>query len=56
MILLLISMYGQGQDSFYNVIKLGEYGIRYSESIIFNDKEGYNQFGYSGSAPMFVQI
>lgn len=49
-------MYGQGQDSFYNVIKLGEYGIGYSESIIFNDKESYNQFGYSGAAPMFVQI
>lgn len=54
--LLLISFHIQGQDSFYDVIQLGDYEIGYSDSIIFNENENYNQFGYSGAAPMFIQI
>lgn len=55
-ILLSVSFYTQGQDSFYSSIELGEYKIGYCDSIIFNEKEDYNQFRYSGAAPMFVQI
>ena len=54
--LLLISFHIQAQNSFYDVIQLGDYEIGYCDSIIFNEDENYNQYGYSGAAPMFIQI
>jgi dienelactone hydrolase len=44
------------QDSFYNYVELGEYGIGYFDSIIYNSGLPYQQFGYSGPTPIFAKI
>ena len=54
------------RDSFYNTIELGDYGIGFSDTVIYNsnirfdflpDKEiSYTQYDYSGPTPLFLQI
>lgn len=46
----------KGQGSYYDHIELGEYSVNYSDSIIYDPEIQYQQYGYSGSAPLFVQI
>lgn len=51
-----ISIVCSAQQSFYSAIQLGDYGVGYSFDIIYNEKQQYQQHGYSGAAPLFVQI
>ena len=54
------------RDSFYNTIELGDYGIGFCDTVIYNsnilfdflpDKEiSYSQYEYSGPTPLFLQI
>ncbi|HAT64809.1 MAG TPA: hypothetical protein DCS66_09425, partial [Flavobacteriaceae bacterium] len=45
-----------GQNSFYELIELGTFKVGYFDSIIYNEDENYQQYGYVGAAPLFVQI
>ena len=44
------------QQSIYDFIGLGEYGIGYANTIIYDTEIDYDQYGYSGKAPIFVQV
>ena len=44
------------QDSFYNHLEFGKYTINYADTLIYDAEINYQQFGYSGSAPLFAQI
>jgi len=55
-LLFSIILHVHGQQAYYDHIKLGEYEINFSDTIIYDQEIQYNQFGYSGFAPLFVQI
>lgn len=50
------SLFTRGQESYYDIIDLGEFQINYDDTVIYDNEIPYNQFGYSGDAPLFVQI
>ncbi|MAL59221.1 MAG: hypothetical protein CMC14_04160 [Flavobacteriaceae bacterium] len=52
----LFSIAVAGQNSFYELIELGTFKVGYFDSIIYNEDENYQQYGYVGAAPLFVQI
>lgn len=55
-IVALICFVGNCQDSFYDHVELGPYSIGFCDSIIYDDEIQYNQYGYRGKAPIFLQI
>lgn len=48
--------WGNAQDSFYSDIQLGTYAVGYFDTVIYNEAAKYEQYGYQGAAPIFVQI
>ncbi len=54
------------QDSFYNGLAMGEYGIGFCDTVIYNTEvrfdflpkegPGYSQYDYKGPTPLFLQI
>jgi hypothetical protein len=38
------------------LIELGKYQIGYCDSVVYDHEIQYDQYGYSGKAPIFVQI
>ncbi len=44
------------QDSFYDHVSLGSYDVGFCDSIIYDDEIHYNQYGYEGKIPIFLQI
>lgn len=46
----------EAQDSYYDHIDLGKYKINYTDTLIYDSEIKYNQYEYSGSAPLFVQV
>jgi dienelactone hydrolase len=55
-VLLFLSFKGTAQDSFYNSIEMGKYNVGFFDTLIFSDSLTYNQYGYVGKAPIFVQV
>lgn len=56
LICCFISSTSIGQKSFNDFIDYGDYSIGYFDSLIYNSNQHYVQHGYSGDAPLFVQI
>jgi hypothetical protein len=50
------NLFTKGQESYYDFIDLGEFQINYDDTVINDYEIPYNQFGYSGDAPLFVQV
>lgn len=46
----------QVNTSFYHVMEFGKYKTGYDDTVIFNSRHTYQQYGYNGPAPLFVQI
>ncbi len=44
------------QNNFYQSIALGQYTVGFCDTILFDESITYNEFGYHGAAPLFVQI
>ncbi|MBN2173945.1 MAG: hypothetical protein JW731_07430 [Bacteroidales bacterium] len=44
------------QDSFYSNIQFGNFNIGFCDTIIYNDDLTYDQFGYQGPLPIFIQV
>lgn len=55
-ILFSLLLSATAQDSYYKHISLGKNKVGYSDTIIYDNEISYNQYGYEGKAPMFVQI
>ena len=53
---LFLVLFTRGQESFYSHINLGKFQSNYSDTVIYDIEIQYNQFGYSGNAPLFVQV
>jgi len=54
---LCVSVFSiKAQGSYYEHISIGEYNVRYSDTVIYDPSIHYEQYGYSGPAPLFVQI
>lgn len=52
----VICFNGTAQDSFYTELEMGKYHVGFFDTLIYSDSSQYNQYGYSGAAPIFVQI
>jgi dienelactone hydrolase len=46
----------KAQASYYDHIDFGTYSINYSDTILYDTEIHYFQYGYSGKAPLFVQV
>jgi dienelactone hydrolase len=54
---LCVSVFSvKAQDSYYDHIAVGKYSVRYSDTVIYDPAIHYEQYGYSGPAPLFVQV
>lgn len=54
---LCVSVFSiKAQGSYYEHISIGEYNVRYSDTVIYDQEIHYEQYGYSGPGPLFVQI
>ena len=47
---------GFGQTSFYENLEFATYKVGFADTLIFNEELTYEQFGYKGPAPLFVQV
>lgn len=54
--LLVQLQFLNAQGAYYDLVNLGEYQINYSDTIIYDHEIQYNQYGYAGDAPLFVQL
>lgn len=46
----------QAQNSYYKYIQLGKLEVAYCDTVLYDPEIVYTQYGYSGNAPIFVQI
>jgi len=46
----------KAQGSYYDHIDFGAYTVNYSDTILYDTEIHYAQYGYSGRAPLFVQM
>lgn len=53
---IVICFNSSAQDSFYTELDMGKYDVGFFDSLIFSDSSQYNQYGYNGTAPLFVQV
>lgn len=53
---ICISLQCIAQISIYDYMPLGKYQVGYAEDILYIENNTYEQFGYSGKAPMFIRI
>jgi len=53
--IFFLTLFARGQESFYDHVNLGLFQINYCDTVIYDSEIPYNQFGYSGDAPIFVQ-
>ncbi|HRE75220.1 MAG TPA: hypothetical protein PK798_10790 [Flavobacteriales bacterium] len=44
------------QTSYYDFLPLGKHRVAFFDTIIYDQHKIYNQYGYSGSSPLFVQV
>ena len=54
--LLSLSVNVYSQRDFFDVIPLGDKKVGFCDSLIFCDQEKYDQYGYEGAYPLFLQI
>lgn len=54
--IFFFSLIARGQESFYDHLKFGSFQSNYCDTVIYDSEIQYSQFGYSGDAPLFVQI
>lgn len=55
-LLLSCSFILKAQDSFYDYLELGDNKIGYYDTLIYSKVINYNQFQYSGPAPIFIKV
>lgn len=58
-VLLLLSCYvlnGSAQHSFYSLLPEGAYQVGFFDTLLLNQEQNYQQYSYSGAAPIFLQI
>ncbi len=53
---ICISLQCIAQTSIYDYMPLGKYHVGYTEDLLYIENSIYEQFGYSGKAPMFIRI
>jgi len=46
----------RSEETFYDYVTLGNYSVGYYDTLIFDDQIHYEQYGYKGNAPLFVQV
>ncbi len=51
-----LTFFASGQQSFYDLINFGKFQSNYYDTVIYDSEIHYKQFGYSGDAPLFVQV
>ncbi len=44
------------QESIYTYVKLGKYKVGIMDTIVFDSKYNYEQFGYNGKRPYFIKV
>ncbi|MBK9592579.1 MAG: hypothetical protein IPO32_14145 [Crocinitomicaceae bacterium] len=53
---LVICLSSSAQDSFYTELEMGKYDVGFFDTLLYSDSSQYNQYGYTGPAPLFVQV
>ena len=56
LILFIYSCESVPQNSFYEEVELGKYKVGYFDTLAYDMEQQYNQFGYEGPAPIFIQV
>ncbi len=56
--LLSLLLFGQvwAQDSYYNYVPMGTYGVGFYKELMFNHQMHYHEYGYNDDAPLFIQV
>ena len=55
-LLMLLQGHMFAQDSFYEQIPMGKYTVGFCDTVIYDNTISYNEYGYNGKLPVFVQI
>lgn len=56
LLIFFLTLFATAQESFYDHVNFGKFQSNYSNTVIYDSEIQYNQFGYSGDAPLFVQV
>lgn len=54
--LLAVTPSVYSQDNFYDFIELGDYSVGFSDTLLIDETVKYQEFGYDGGVPLFVNI
>lgn len=53
---LLLTASCCAQNPIYNLLDIGPYNVKFTDTVLYDHQMEYKQYGYSGLAPIFVNI
>lgn len=53
---IVLCINSSAQNSFYTELEMGKYDVGFFDTLIYSDSSQYNEYGYTGAAPLFVQV